>query len=49
MLALGHVLRPGQDGNNFKTDAPHAGESVVAKRKNSAFIGTDLEPVRAKG
>lgn len=36
--------RPGQVGNEFKDEvAPLAGETVVAKRTNSAFIGTDLE------
>jgi nicotinamidase-related amidase len=36
--------RPGQIGNDFKDEvAPNAGETIVAKRTNSAFIGTDLE------
>src|SRR5579862_7731154 len=36
--------RPGQPGNDFKPEAqPVAGEIVVRKRTNSAFIGTDLE------
>jgi nicotinamidase-related amidase len=36
--------RPGQIGNAFKDEvAPLAGEAVVAKTTNSAFIGTDLE------
>jgi nicotinamidase-related amidase len=36
--------RPGQPGNDFKPEvAPLAGEPVIAKRTNSAFIGTDLE------
>jgi nicotinamidase-related amidase len=36
--------RPGQAGNEFKIEvAPRAGERVVPKRTNSAFIGTDLE------
>ena len=36
--------RPGQPGHEFKAEAmPHAGETVIAKRTNSAFIGTDLE------
>jgi nicotinamidase-related amidase len=36
--------RPGQSGNDFKPEAlPIAGEVVIAKRTNSAFIGTDLE------
>lgn len=38
--------RPGQAGNEFKEEArPNPGELVVAKRTNSAFIGTDLESV----
>jgi len=43
--------RPGQPGKEFKPAlAPHAGEPVIAKRTNSAFIGTDLEqPLRAGG
>jgi nicotinamidase-related amidase len=37
-------FRPGQDGNDFKPlTAPRAGEPVIAKRVQSAFIGTDLE------
>ena len=36
--------RPGQPGNEFKPEvAPAPGEIVIAKRTNSAFIGTDLE------
>jgi nicotinamidase-related amidase len=36
--------RPGQPGNDFKPEtAPIAGEPVIAKRTNSAFIGTNLE------
>lgn len=36
--------RPGQPGNAFKKEvAPRDGETVVPKRTNSAFIGTDLE------
>jgi nicotinamidase-related amidase len=36
--------RPGQPGHDFKPEAmPLAGEDVIAKRTNSAFIGTDLE------
>jgi nicotinamidase-related amidase len=36
--------RPGQIGNDFKLAvAPLPGETVVAKRTNSAFIGTDLQ------
>ncbi len=38
------AYRPGQAGNEFKNEvAPAAGETVIAKRTNSAFIGTDLE------
>jgi len=37
-------LRPGQPGNAFKpATAPAAGEGVVEKSVNSAFIGTPLE------
>jgi nicotinamidase-related amidase len=37
-------LRPDQPGNSFKPEtAPVAGEAVVEKRVNSAFIGTSLE------
>jgi nicotinamidase-related amidase len=36
--------RPGQAGNEFKPECkPLDGESVIAKRVNSAFIGTNLE------
>ena len=36
--------RPGQPGNEFKPEVqPLPGEIVIAKRTNSAFIGTDLE------
>jgi nicotinamidase-related amidase len=35
--------RPGTAGNAFKAEvAPQAGEPVIDKRTNSAFIGTDL-------
>jgi nicotinamidase-related amidase len=38
------AYRPGQQGNDFKSEvAPLQGEPVVAKRTNSAFIGTDLQ------
>jgi nicotinamidase-related amidase len=38
------TYRPGQVGHEFKAEAaPVEGEIVVAKRTNSAFIGTDLE------
>lgn len=37
-------LRPDRPGNAFKPEtAPVAGESVIEKRVNSAFIGTSLE------
>ncbi len=36
--------RPGQPGNEFKPEVqPLPGETVIPKRTNSAFIGTDLE------
>jgi len=43
--------RPGQPGNDFKPGlAPIEGETIIAKRTNSAFIGTDLEKrLRAGG
>ncbi len=43
--------RPGQVGNEFKPEcAPVAGECVIVKRTNSAFVGTDLElRLRASG
>jgi nicotinamidase-related amidase len=43
--------RPGQPGNEFKPESqPLPGETVIAKRTNSAFIGTDLEArLRAAG
>lgn len=38
--------RPGQSGNNFKSEvAPHPTETIIVKRTNSAFIGTDFEAV----
>jgi nicotinamidase-related amidase len=45
------TYRPGQPGHDFKPEAlPLAGEPVIAKRTNSAFIGTDLEAqLRAAG
>jgi nicotinamidase-related amidase len=45
-----HYL-PGQPGHDFKPEAmPAPGETVIAKRTNSAFIGTDLEArLRAAG
>ncbi|HJS44843.1 MAG TPA: cysteine hydrolase family protein [Rhizomicrobium sp.] len=36
--------RPGQSGHDFRPQtAPLPGETVIAKRTNSAFIGTGLE------
>lgn len=38
------AYRPGQPGNDFKDEVlPLPGEIVIAKRTNSAFIGTGLE------
>lgn len=38
------AYRPGQPGNDFKPEAlPLPSETVIAKRTNSAFIGTQLE------
>jgi nicotinamidase-related amidase len=43
-------LRPGQSGNEFKPEtAPIAGEVVIEKRVNSAFIGTSLENSLRRG
>ena len=43
------AYRPGQEGNNFKTEVePAPGETVVAKQTNSAFIGTGLEGLLRK-
>lgn len=40
----GSPLSPGQPGCEFKSEvAPQAGETVIGKSVNSAFIGTDLE------
>jgi len=40
----GSHYRPGQPGHDWKPEAvPRPGEVVIAKRTNSAFIGTDLE------
>jgi nicotinamidase-related amidase len=37
------AYRPGQPGNDFKDEVkPRMGEPVIAKRVNSAFIGTGL-------
>jgi nicotinamidase-related amidase len=45
------TYRPGQPGNEFRPGtAPLAGEPIVAKQVNSAFIGTGLEQrLRATG
>jgi nicotinamidase-related amidase len=45
------AYRPGQVGNEFKEAvAPAANETVIPKRTNSAFIGTELERyLRATG
>jgi nicotinamidase-related amidase len=50
-IVPGSTYRPGQIGNEFKPEArPLAGERVIAKQTNSAFIGTDLEAtLRAQG
>jgi len=38
------AYRPGQEGNDFKDEVrPVAGESILPKTTNSAFIGTPLE------
>ena len=43
-VSPGSPLAPGRAGNAFKPGfAPRAGELVVPKTVNSAFIGTDLE------
>jgi nicotinamidase-related amidase len=40
------AYRPGQPGNDFKDEAaPRPGETVIVKRVNSAFIGTDLAAI----
>lgn len=40
----GSTYRPGQPGHAFKPEtAPRADETVIAKQRNSAFIGTGLE------
>jgi nicotinamidase-related amidase len=40
----GSLLGPGLPGNEIKPEAqPRAGEPVLGKHVNSAFIGTDLE------
>jgi nicotinamidase-related amidase len=41
--SAGSAFRPGQEGNDFlPLTAPLPGETVVAKKVHSAFIGTDL-------
>jgi nicotinamidase-related amidase len=41
---LASAYRPGQEGNEFKNEvAPAAGETIVPKQTNCAFIGTGLE------
>jgi len=43
-LYFSAAYRPGQEGNEFEAEVmPAAGETVIPKRTNSAFIGTDLE------
>ena len=43
-IAPGSSLAPGQPGNAFRPGfEPLAGEPIVAKSVNSAFIGTDLD------
>jgi nicotinamidase-related amidase len=44
-------FRPGQPGNDFRpATAPLAGEKIIRKQTNSAFIGTSLEAdLRALG
>ncbi len=38
------TYRPGQPGHDFKPEAqPLAGETIIAKQVNSAFIGTGLD------
>jgi nicotinamidase-related amidase len=48
--ALSHY-RPGQPGHDFRDgQGPLPGEPVIAKRVNSAFVGTDLEAcLKAQG
>jgi nicotinamidase-related amidase len=49
--APGSTLRPGQPGNDFKPGfEPLAGEALIEKTVNAAFIGTSLEAdLRARG
>lgn len=45
------TYRPGQQGAEFKPEVrPRAGETIIEKSVNSAFIGTDLEAeLRSRG
>src|SRR3546814_15438851 len=49
--APGSTLGPGQPGNDFKPGfEPLAGEALIEKTVNTAFIGTGLEAeLRARG
>src|SRR3546814_12305085 len=49
--APGSTLGPGQPGNDFKPGfAPLAGEALIEKTVNAAFLGTGLEAaLRARG
>src|SRR3546814_13058140 len=49
--APGSTLRPGQPGNDFKPGfEPLAGEALIEKTVNAAFIGTGLEAaLRTRG
>ena len=43
-IVEGSSLAPGSEGNRFRPDfEPLAGEALVTKSVNSAFIGTDLD------
>ncbi len=42
--SLDSAYRPGQIGNEFKPEVtPQAGETVLPKQTNNAFIGTDFD------
>jgi nicotinamidase-related amidase len=44
------TYRPGQPGNDFKPEAaPLAGETIITKHTNSAFIGTELDRLHRPG
>src|ERR1700686_3155184 len=47
----GSHYRPGRTGNEFKPEVkPLAGENIIAKQTNSAFVGTGFEDqLRAAG